>query len=269
MTEETPLADTSNGEAEEKKQKLRWDPWSQHELMASYLREGILVGDFPPGSKLPSTRVMKEMFDAAPQTIKNANDLLAKEGLVVSRRGSGILVRPQPQRTMVPAAYKEPAKPGESYRWIAEAQKQGLRPESEITFVGEVTPSADVRALLGLPEKGIALLRTQVLSLDGEPAELVKTYYPVELARGTALAEPAKIRGGSPRLLADMGYPPLRCVDRVAAWMPTLEHLQALKMPTREPILRTLRATYSTDDRLIEVTVMAKAGYRYELQYEF
>lgn len=261
--EETPTTD------EAKIPKLRWEPWAQHELMASYLREGILNGDFPPGSNLPSTREMQKMFKAAPQTIKNSNELLSKEGLAESHRGKGIVVRPHRQRTMVPAAYKAPAPQGESYRWLTEAEKQGSRAESTLLSVESVVPPADVRELLGLEKDGVAVLRSQVLSLEGEPAELVKSYYPTELAQGTALEQQKKIKGGSPRLLADMGYPPVRCVDKVAARMPTLEQFMALKMPTREPVLRTLRAVYSKDDRVIEVTVMAKAGYRYELQYEF
>lgn len=261
--EETPTTDETTTP------KLRWEPWAQHELMASYLREGILNGDFPPGSNLPSTREMQKMFKAAPQTIKNANDLLAKEGLAESHRGKGIVVRPHRQRTMTPAAYKAPTVEGESYRWLTEAEKNGTRAESTLLSVERAKPPADVRELLGLEADGVAVLRTQVLSLDGEPAELVKSYYPVELASGTALEQKKKIKGGSPRLLADMGYPPEQCVDKVAARMPTLEQFMALKMPTREPILRTLRATYSKDGRVIEVTVMAKAGYRYEVQYDF
>lgn len=251
------------------KSKLTYEPWSQHELMASYVREGILNGDYPPGSRLPSTRDMQEMFGAAPQTIRNANELLTKEGLAESRRGSGVFAREHRQRTMTPAAYKAPAAAGEKYRWLAEAESKGHHAESELLEVARVEAPADVRELLGLPAKGVALVRVQVLKLDGKPAELVKNYYPLELAAGTPLEELRKIRGGSPQLLADLGYPTVRCVDRVAARMPTLEQLEALKMPTREPILRTLRATYSTDDKVIEVTVMAKAGFQYELQYEF
>lgn len=249
--------------------KQKYDPFSQHELMASYLREGILNGDFPPGSNLPSTRVMKEMFDAAPQTIKHANDILAKEGLAESHRGKGIVVRPHQQRTLTPAATKIPAEPGQPYSWLGEAEKSNLRAESKLVSVEEVVPPADVRALLGLDENGVAVLRTQVLLLDDKPAELVKNYYPIGIARGTALEQTKKIKGGSPRLLEDLGYPTVRCVDKVSARMPTLEQFLALKMPTREPILRTLRATYSRDELVIEVTVMAKAAYQYELQYEF
>ncbi|MEV7770543.1 GntR family transcriptional regulator [Kitasatospora sp. NPDC086791] len=251
------------------KQKLTYEPWAQHELMASYLREGILNGDFPPGSKLPSTRLMQEKFGAAPQTIKNANDLLAKEGLAVSHRGSGIIVRPHQQQTLVPAETKAPAEPGQSYSWIAVAERKGRTAASELLSVEVVVPPADVRQALGLSTDGTAAERVQVLSLDGEPAELVRSYYPLDLAEGTPLLQKKKIKGGTPRLLADMGHLPERCVDRVSARMPTLDQFLVLKMPTREPILRTLRTVYDQSGKVIEVTVMAKAGNDYELQYEF
>jgi GntR family transcriptional regulator len=263
---------TDNAPGEEDKRPLlerQKGAWPQHELLASYLRDGILSGDYPPGSALPSTRILKQKFGVAPQTIKNANDQLAEEGLVLSHKGKGIIVRDHRVRTMVPAAYKEPAAPGESYRWISEAEKRGLAAQSTLLAVEEVAPPADVAASLGLPKGGVAVMRAQILSLDGEPAELVKSYYPVELARGTAISEQRRIKGGTPRLLADMGYPPVRCVDTVSARIPTPEEVVALNAPTKLPVLRTLRVVHSANDRVIEVTVMAKAGHLYELRYEF
>ena len=122
---------------------------------------------------------------------------------------------------------------------------------------------------LELPDDGTAVMRHQLLLHDGDPVELATSYYPLDLARGTAMAEPRKIRGGTPALLAEMGYPPRITVDRVSARVPTQEQYEALQLPSDLPVLRTLRVVYSDDDKPIEVTVMAKAGHLYELQYEF
>lgn len=244
-------------------------PWAKHELITAYLRYGILTGDYPPGSNLPSTRELKEMFNAAPQTIREATMKLAEERLAYSKVGRGIVVRDHRQRLMTPAAYKDPAGPGEKYRWIAEAESRGFAARSELLDVGEVNPPADVRELMGLAEDGAAILRRQILFLGDEACELVKNYYPMDLAVGTALTIKKKIKGGAPRLLADMGFPPVKCVDKVSAIQPTPEQYEALRMPTKIPVLRTLRKTVSTDDRVIEVTEMAKAGHLYELRYEF
>ena len=120
-----------------------------------------------------------------------------------------------------------------------------------------------------LPENGTAIVRRQLLSYDGNPVELVASYYPLELARDTVLTEPRRIRGGTPALLADLGHPPRRTVDRVSARVPTQHQYEALQLPSDLPVLRTLRVVYGDGDRPIEVTVMAKAGHLYELQYEF
>ncbi|ANH91547.1 GntR family transcriptional regulator [Streptomyces sp. SAT1] len=245
------------------------DRRSLHERIAADLRDDIMSGDLAPGTSLPSTAQLKDRFGASNATIQKAVQILKDEELVVGRAGAAITVREHRQRTMRPAAFMSPATPGEPYRWLTEAAKLGSRAHSTLLDVRESNPPADVRAALGLADGETALLRHQVLSLDGEPVELVKSYYPMAVARGTAITEKRKIRGGTPALLAGLGYPPRLSVDRVSARVPTQQQFQALALPSDLPVLRTLRVVFSDDDFPIEATVMVKAGHLYELQYEF
>lgn len=240
-----------------------------HERIAADLREQIMSGDFEPDGDLPSTDRLKDRFGASGATVQKALGLLKDEGLAVGRAGASVKVRAHRRQTMHPASYSTPAAPGETYRWISEAANRGQAGRSTLLDVAEVVPPADVRAALGLIEGERALLRKQVLFLDDEPCELVKSYYPLELARGTAMMHKKKIRGGTPALLAEAGYLPRRTVDRVSACIPTQEQHEALELPSDLPILRTFRVVLSNDDRVIEVTEMAKAGHLYELQYEY
>lgn len=112
-----------------------------------------------------------------------------------------------------------------------------------------------------------AVLRVRLGLLDGEPAELVHSYYPAELARGTRLADRRKIPGGSPTLLADMGYPPREQVDEVATRMATTEEYELLEIPGDTPVLEIFRVVYSDDRRPIEVTVLVKPGHLYKMGY--
>lgn len=246
------------------------DQRSLHERIAADLRDEIMSGDLPPGAKLPSTAQLKERFTASNATVQKALQLLKDEGLAVGRAGAAVTVREHRQRTMRPASYMAPAAPGEPYRWISEAAAgHRARGTSRLLDVTEIRPPADVAEALRLPEDGTALLRAQVLLLDDEPVELVKSYYPLELARGTAMVDRRKIKGGTPALLAELGYPPRLSVDKVSARVPTQEQYAVLDLPGNLPVLRTLRVVYSDDQRPIEATVMAKAGHLYELQYEF
>ncbi|MFJ2911880.1 GntR family transcriptional regulator [Streptomyces sp. NPDC087228] len=245
------------------------DRRSLHERIAADLRDQIMGGDLAPGASLPSTVHLKARFNASNATVQKALQLLKDEQLVVGRAGAAVTVREHRQRTVRPASYMAPAGSGEPYRWLTEAAKSGSRAHSTLLEVVEVEPPADVVEALRLSKSGTALLRRQLLMVDDEPAELVASYYLLEIARGTVMAEHRKIPGGTPTLLAEMGYPPRLSVDRVSARVPTQDQYQALRLPGGLPVLRTLRVVYSDDERPIEATVMVKAGHLYEVQYEF
>ncbi|WP_393058614.1 GntR family transcriptional regulator [Streptomyces sp. LN549] len=245
------------------------DRRSLHERIAADLRDQIMGGDLAPGASLPSTVQLKNRFNASNATVQKALQLLKEEQLVIGKAGASVTVREHRQRTVRPASYMAPAGSGEPYRWLTETAKEGSRAHSTLLDVVECEPPADVAEALRLPKSGLALLRRQLLMVDDEPVELVTSYYPLEIARGTAIAEGRKIPGGTPTLLADLGYPPRLSVDRVSARVPTQDQYQALRLPGGLPVLRTLRVVYSEAERPIEATVMVKAGHLYELQYEF
>ncbi|KOT85365.1 GntR family transcriptional regulator [Streptomyces rimosus subsp. pseudoverticillatus] len=245
------------------------DPRSLHERIAADLRDEIMNGDLAPGARMPSTARLKERFTASNATVQKALQLLKDEQLVVGRAGAAVTVRDHRQRTLHPAAYTAPAESGQPYRWLTEAPGPGERARSRLLEVGEVTPPADVAEALGLTAGATAVLRRQVLSIGDEPVELVASYYPVEIARGTAITEARKIKGGTPTLLAELGHRPVRSVDRVSARVPTQEQYTTLQLPGSLPVLHTLRVVYGEGGRPIEVSVMTKAGHLNELLYEF
>jgi GntR family transcriptional regulator len=245
------------------------DRRSLHARIAADLRDEIMCGDLAPGEALPSTQRLKDRFEASNATVQKALQLLKDERLVVGRAGAAVTVREHRQETVRPADFGRPAAPGEPYPWLTAAAAKGRQGSIELLEVAEVRPPAEVAAVFDLDESGTAFLRRQLLSYDSEPAELVHSYYPAEIARGTALAEFGKIRGGTPALLAELGYPPCRTVDRVSARVPTQEQYGLLELTGDLPVLRTFRVVYSNGQRPVEASVMAKAGHLYELQYEF
>ncbi|MGW6310438.1 GntR family transcriptional regulator [Streptomyces niveus] len=246
-----------------------YDRRSLHERIAADLRDEIMTGDLAPGASLPSTARLKERFGASNATVQKALQLLKSERLVVGRAGASVTVREHRQSTVRPASSLAPAATGDPYPWLGEIAKRGGAARSTLLAVTEVTPPADVAAALRLPAEGSAILRNQVLTLDGDPVELVHSYYPPHIARGTPLAEQRRIKGGTPILLTELGHAPRLSVDHVSARIPTQEQYEALQLPGDLPVLRTLRVVYGSDDQPVEVTVMAKAGHLYELRYEF
>src|ERR1700721_3928049 len=69
------------------------------------LRQGILAGSLPAGSRLPPTRALAGELGVARQTVVLAYERLASEGYVRARTGSGTYVAPDlPDAAPAPAA---------------------------------------------------------------------------------------------------------------------------------------------------------------------
>lgn len=222
-----------------------------YETTAAELRALIMSGDLAPGTQLPSTTVLVERFGVSSTTIQKALAVLKGEGYLTSRQGKGVYVRDrQPFRVEV-GVYFKPVPGGYSY---------------ELLEVAEVPAPAEVAQGLRIEVGEHAVLRRRMLRHAGRPVEIEWSYYPLELAAGTELAGPHRVRGGAPKVLADLGYPQRYFVDAVSARMPTSEEAELLALPD-VPVIRQFRIVLSDDDRPVEASVMVKGAHLYELLY--
>ncbi|MDI1459448.1 GntR family transcriptional regulator [Catellatospora sp. KI3] len=239
----------------------------RHQQIAAVLRALIMSGDLAPGARLESTQQLIERFGVTGQTVQRALAVLKGEGFIVGRTGLGVYVRDLSPLVVEPAAYMPPAEPGQAARWPSEAARRSGRGRSRLLEVAEVAPPTAVGAALGLSAGEPVLLRKQVLDLDDVPVEFASLYFPLDLAHGTALRERKLIKGGIPRLLAELGFAPVEWTDQVSARLATPEEMVLLDLPDDVPVLRTARTVYAAGRRPIEASVLIKGGHRYELAY--
>ncbi len=223
-----------------------------HQQVAADLRAKIMAGDLAPGDQLPSTSQLVEQYRAANPTIQKAAGLLKDEGYLHSRPGAGVYVRDRQPFVVDVANYFAPMPSGYSYQLLE---------------VAEVRPPADAARMLGLDGEETAVLRHRLTLHDGDPVELSWSYYPSDLAAGTPLARRLRIRGGAPRVLADLGWPQEDFTDRISARQPTTAEVETLDLPADVPVIRQLRTIYS-GERPVEVSVLVKGAHLYELQYQ-
>lgn len=209
-----------------------------------------MSGELKAGAQLPSIPQLVQRYATANTTIQRALADLKEEGSVLSQPGKGVFVR---DRHVVRVGnYFEPSPRGYSYR---------------ILEVSQVQPPADAAKVLGLEPGATAFLRHRLGLYADEPLELSWSYYPAAIAAGTALAGRAKLRGGAPAILAELGYPERYFTDYVSARLPTTEELEGLNLPDDVPVMRQFRVIYSDDDRPVEVSILIKPAHLYELAY--
>lgn len=212
-----------------------------------------MSGDLAPGTQLPSTLQLVEEHHVANTTVQRALTQLKAEGFVISQVGRGVFVRDKQPFVVRVGAYTAPTPGGFSFK---------------ILGVDEGAPvPADVANGLGIATGNTAVLRHRLNLHDGEPVALSWSYYPAAIAVGSPLASRAKISGGAPRVLEDLGYPQRRFVDRVSARPPTTEELLGLELPDGVSVIRRLRVIYSDRDVPVEASVLINGAHLYELEY--
>jgi GntR family transcriptional regulator len=244
------------------------DPRSPYRQVADALRAEIESGVLRPGDPIPSNAAIMDRFKVASSTAQRAVRTLTSEGLVESVPGRGVFVRKKRPWRAVSSRYLSVPPEGERDRWTTEGAKEGRRADQRITFVGEVEPPEYVAEYLRLPDAGTVVVRKRVMFLDDEPVELVESYYPSELVRGSRIMEGGKIPRGARAVLVALGYPPRRAHEVVYTRMPTPDESRALHLSTGTPVFHVLRTVLSEDDRPIEVDVMVLGGDRNRLEYE-
>ncbi|MFE3941337.1 GntR family transcriptional regulator [Streptomyces sp. NPDC059118] len=168
--------------------------------------------------------------------------------------------------TSVPYLAAPPGTQGDA--WTAEATAEGRRGGQRIVQAGEMVAPQVVAELLGTVAGQSVVVRRRVMYLDGEPCELTDTYYPVDIAGGTGLAETAKIQGGAIRLLADLGHVGVRVREDVTARTATDHEREQLGLAAGEPVLQLTRVTFDDAERPIQVDIMAMPPRRQKLRYE-
>lgn len=151
----------------------------------------------------------------------------------------------------------------------AEARAEGRRGTQRIVQAGEVPAPELVAVRLGVEPGQAVIARRRIMYADDEPCELTDTYYPASIARGTALAGTAKIRGGAVRLLAELGHVGAWVEEDVTARLPTPDEATTLALSGSEPLLQLVRLTEDAEGRPIQLDVMAMAPRRQRLRYRF
>lgn len=133
--------------------------------IAAALREKIAGGELGPGDRVPSTRQIVRDWGVAMATASRALAILRNEGLVVTRTGSGTVVRGVPRSNVSPPS-GGPGERGLTRRRILAAavhiaDREGLEAVSMRRLAGvlQVAPMSLYRHVAGREELEILLVR--------------------------------------------------------------------------------------------------------------
>ncbi len=154
------------------------------------LRDRITSGQWPAGTSLPAQRDLAAEFGVSIMTLRQALQLLADDGLIAARHGSG---------TYVAARYEYDL--GHLRSFAADLATQGAEIRTRLLAAETIIPAEQVSARLGGPGQVLRLRRLRLAG--GRPLILQTSYLPLPLADGL---DPADLAGrGLYTVLAEQG----------------------------------------------------------------
>jgi DNA-binding GntR family transcriptional regulator len=143
----------------------------------------------------------------------------------------------------------------------------GGKAAQRLLDVAEVPAPGHVAEALRLADGERVIVRRRLMLYDGRPVELTDSYYPASIAVGTGLAENRKIRGGAPRLLADLGFTARQVVEDVSARPASKDEAAALAIGEGAFVLVLGRTSHTSDGTPFEVSAMVMRPEGRSLRY--
>jgi GntR family transcriptional regulator len=120
-----------------------------------------------------------------------------------------------------------------------------------IVETGAASPS--VAEKLDISAGDSVVVRRSQYFIGDVPWQLIHSYYPTDVAKGTALEQAGEIESGSVGLLSELGYRQEGFVDEIGARMPNAREFDFFKLVSGIPVIVVNRTSY-TADRPIRLT---------------
>jgi GntR family transcriptional regulator len=256
-----------------------------HRQLADRIREAILGGELRAGEALPSEGDLMGMVGLSRTAVREALDVLAGEGRIVKRSGVVARVATPPKVVhMATSRYQE------ELDLLAELAETGKPHPATSAFTvdhgvewegyqvravyEEDTARDEDAARLGVRVGAAVLRRYLVKSVGGRPVQLQDSVIPLELVKGTPVADPANQPwpGGTLAELLSVGVVVSHVSEQATVEdAPTAVERRLLELETAGPvwhIVRTFWAGHGGQRRPVECSTVVCPARGTVLAYE-
>jgi len=223
--------------------------------LANILRQQIEHGDFEPHDAIPSERKLEQRYNLSRPTIRQAIDLLSRQGYLYRVHGKGTFVSPPKlQKGML-----------ELTSFSEDMRNRGLKPGQRILEFGYVKPNSKIRKQLEISDDAKKVLRIKRLRYgDEEPMGLQDSFLALD-SMHTITQEEIEDKGSIYMILQEkFGIYPTEADETLEVTLATHEEAELLKIKEGSPLLLNERTLWSQDRKAIEFVRILYRGDRYK-----
>jgi GntR family transcriptional regulator len=222
--------------------------------LANILRESISDGKFGAHQTIPSERQLERLYSVSRTTIRQAIDLLIRQGFLYREHGRGTFVSPQKLQKGI----------SELTSFTEDMRQRGIVPGQKILEIGNIEPSDKVRLHLELPVTCEKVLCIERLRLGDEvPMGLQTSYYVLPEGQTITRAELEEYGSIYKMLQEKFHLIPTEADETLEVTLATPREAALLQIPPGSPLLLSERTTYSQYRRVIEFVKILYRGDRY------
>lgn len=163
----------------------------------------------------------------------------AKAPLPAAERAPEVLV----QRALP----TDPAIRGSVSLYLVEAERQGIRADRKMLYIGPEPASEHVAACLQVDPGEEIIARRKLMLANDIPVRVATSFFRSDLFSDTRIAEPEFVRPSLQSALLDLGYQFGRAEEHLTARRATQFEREILALRPDEWVVQILRASYSTE----------------------
>jgi GntR family transcriptional regulator len=237
------------------------------------LRDQIRGGRLAPGARVPSRNAIIARYGVGETAAKHALQVLAAEGLIEARVGSGCYVRQLP--APAPLEHDRQHSPGSPFGLAAgpdgAAGENGRSSRLSWDYQSErVAAPAHVAQRLGLAGRDQLVTRTRYLmSADGAPVQLATSYEATVATASLPRPEPGTLAGrGVAERMSAVGITVDQVVEEISVRPALSAESAALNLPAGSPVL-LIERSHRCGERTVETGEIVVAADRFRLRYRF
>jgi DNA-binding GntR family transcriptional regulator len=237
--------------------------------IAEGLKQQIEAGTLPEGSRLPSEQKLAQTWSAGRPTVRQALDVLRREGFLTTQPNRGTFVRRKPAVEIRSSTRYQRRPPGEETSPFAvDARREGARPDWTWD-TQRVRVQDEIAERLGITPGDYAMCTRYLYRASGAPVQMSTSWEPYALVAGTEIEEP-EAESKTTGVIARMDTIGVH-IDRVT------ELVQARAATTRErhdlaiaadTVVMTIARTHWAGASAVETCDIVIPADRYALQYE-
>lgn len=225
--------------------------------LSTRLQELIRSGVFAPGDQLPSEAQLCEEHGVSRHVVRQALQRLVVEGRVTAHKGSGYFVNRQRVRRALPTLTS----------FTTAMAKTGARVTTRVVrqAVGNVAPEPLDRLYEPGDERTVCLVRVGIL--DGEPATVLRGWYPMRYA-DALLVEDLTDTSVYSLLKARFGVEPRNAASVLSIGFAGHEESELLGIPEGAALLQLTSWTWGRDGQAVELSLGSYRADRFEFSVE-